>query len=390
MDKRRMLYISPFWPVKSGVSECSEILIWGLKKYFDITLFIDNYLIENREISKVFPIVHKSDMSERDFKKYDILIYNFGNNPEAHEYMYDVFLNHPGFIVLHDLSLYYLTIGYYQKKGMLYQKIYELEGADGITKVKESLNNAPGTDLLQQKDLASSLLLNNEILPLAKGIFVHSNYTKNQVIQLFPDSNVSVINLVNCVPAQVKKSNYDLRKQFNVKSNEFIVGSIGFIAPSKQCECCCHAIKKYNLMSSQKVHYIMIGEGNYIDHLLDDHIHKTGFLSNMDFFKAISECDFIFNLRYPYHGESSATLLQCMILKKFCIVTNIGWFGELPSDAVLKVSADIDSAELSSIIEKVICSPEDVQPIIERAYEYAANECSVETVALQIKNSIGE
>ena len=44
MMKPTMLYVSPFWPQRSGISEYSETLVWGLKEFFDIEENQDDFL----------------------------------------------------------------------------------------------------------------------------------------------------------------------------------------------------------------------------------------------------------------------------------------------------------------------------------------------------------
>jgi hypothetical protein len=171
--------VSPFWPKRSGISEYSEILIEGLNEFFDITLVIDDYKINSKKIKEKYNIItYKNDTV---LPNYDFVLYNFGNNPEYHSYMYDMIIKYPGHVILHDYVLYYLTVGYYSQKNKLFQKIYEMEGVHGMQIIKDSLKENQTNDLLQHKNIASYLPLNKEILGLAKGIFVHSLYTKNMI-----------------------------------------------------------------------------------------------------------------------------------------------------------------------------------------------------------------
>lgn len=378
MRKPKLLYISPLWPVHSGISEYSESLLKGLNEYFDITVLIDNYKVEHDELLEKFNICHKDKIL--DFSKYDYYLYNFGNNPDAHEYMYDLFLEYPGEIILHDLSLYYLTVEHYRQKGRLFEKIYEMEGTEGITIVKDTIKNGSKTDLLLYKELAAKLLLNDEIIGNATRIFVHSEYSKNKILEKFHDAEVHVIPLVNCMPHIKSWHKFNLRKKFNIREDEIIIGSAGFIAPSKQCELCCQAVLEYNQSHMRKIHYVMVGEGDYVDSYLNEYIHKTNRLDNEDFFSALSECDLIFNLRYPYNGESSATLLQCMMLKKRCVVTDIGWFSELDDGIVYKVPQNISYEELSVKIDEFL----EENEIQEKAYKYSSQQCSEKEVAKMI------
>jgi hypothetical protein len=124
----KLLYASPFAPGASGISDYSEVLVYGLKRYFDITLLIDDYRLTNKRLYKDFDVkVYKKN--PRVLNSFDFRIYNMGNNPQFHGYIYEAALASPGLIILHDVVLYYLTIGFYQNKGVLYSKIYEMVGA---------------------------------------------------------------------------------------------------------------------------------------------------------------------------------------------------------------------------------------------------------------------
>ena len=90
----------------------------------------------------------------------------------------------------------------------------------------------------------------------------------------------------------------------------------------------------------------------------------------------------ILNLRYPYGGESSATVLQAMAYGKPCVVTDIGWFSELPDDCVIKVSKDITSDELAEKLEEWVNS--DLNLIGERARKYIEEAFSPYQIARKI------
>lgn len=382
MTKPKILYASPFWPMKSGISEYSEALIWGLSAYFEITIIIDDYILENKKIKDEFKIIKYS--LNKVYDKYEFIIYNMGNNPFYHSYIYNMMQNNPGYVILHDFVLYYLTVGYYGRKNKLFQKIYELEGVNGIQIVKDSLFNEESQDLLQHKLISTKLPLNSEILKLSKGVFVHSYYTKKLIENENIKVPIYVIKLPQTLPEREKalSDKKYLNQKYNIPDNAFIIGSAGFIAPSKQNEIVCKAVKEYNNMHKEKIYYVMIGEGNYVDNLLDDYIIKTGFINNEDFINVINSCDLIFNLRYPYNGESSSTLIQCMDFGKLCVVTDVGWFGELPDDTVIKVPVDITVSYIVNLILKL--QEMDINAITINARKYVRTQCSVDIVAQNI------
>lgn len=379
-----MLYISPFWPKRSGISEYSETLIWGLEKLFDVSIVADGYYLENKQIRKHFYI--ESAIEKIDYDKYDILLYNFGNNPYFHDYMYEMLLNHPGYVILHDVSLYYLTVDFYRKKDTLFSKVYELEGVEGIIHVKESIKRNESRDLLDYKNLATKIYLNKEIFEKACGVIVHSDYAKKAVLDKVPDVSVYKIHFVRCNANSIgKKTNY-LRNRFSIGEDDFIFVSAGYITSSKQNHLCCKAIKQYNSKNKKKIYYIMIGEGDYVNEYLDEYIHKTDFVNTDEFFSALYDSNAILNLRYPYNGESSATLIQSMAMKKVCVVSDIGWFSELPDKSVKKVSPFINEFELSDEISEIVDGKYDF--CAEEAKKFVDNNCTPDIVSNEIKNIV--
>ena len=65
MAKPTMLYASPFPPKKSGISDYSVVLVKALSEFYDITLYSDNYIIEEDSL-KAFPVV-RHGYDEIDF-----------------------------------------------------------------------------------------------------------------------------------------------------------------------------------------------------------------------------------------------------------------------------------------------------------------------------------
>ena len=54
----------------------------------------------------------------------------------------------------------------------------------------------------------------------------------------------------------------------------------------------------------------------------------------------MAACDVLVNLRYPTMGETSGSAIRALSLGKPLIVSDVGWFAELPDDVALKVPVD--------------------------------------------------
>ena len=66
----------------------------------------------------------------------------------------------------------------------------------------------------------------------------------------------------------------------------------------------------------------------------------------------MAACDVLVNLRYPTMGETSGSVIRALSLGRPLIVSDVGWFSELPDDIVLKVPVDeFEVATLEAALE---------------------------------------
>lgn len=384
MKKPTMLYASPFWPMKSGISNYSSHLLQALKKYFTITLLTDGYELED-ERCKEFPVIRykKGEV----YKGQDVVLYNIGNQPDFHSYMLDAMEYNPGYVILHDFSLYYLTIGVAQRNDRVFSEIYQHTGIDGIQMVKDSLRKKPEWNLLLHKDLADKLPMNRGVLERTKGILVHSHYAEQSIRKMGVQTDICCVNHLmtdmpvgNISPANIKKMAKD---EWDVPEDAFVLVAAGFIGTTKQNVLTCKAVEIYNASHKDKIYYLMAGEGPDADPYLGTYCKKTGFLPDDLYTVAIRRADVIMNLRYPTNGETSGTMIQGMQLGKPCVTTAIGWFDELPDDAVIKLPPTITAEELAARFDR--WDIKSLEKLGARAKEYIRREYDPDKIARQMK-----
>jgi len=100
----------------------------------------------------------------------------------------------------------------------------------------------------------------------------------------------------------------------------------------------------------------------------------------------MSACDICFNLRYPTHGESSASLHRMLGLGKPVIVSGIGAFDEYPDDIVLKVR--YDQNEVEDIYQAICQLTKRKSELILRgecALKFANDHCDLQKNAVRYK-----
>lgn len=335
--KKSVLYASPFNPKKSGISDYSEVLIFLLAKRFEVFLFVDDYELENQDIFNQFPVIRKKELLSR-IDSFDYRIYNIGNNPWYHSYMYNFVKQYPGLIIMHDVCLYYLYVGVHQAKRDFFSSIYKHEGKTVFDEVKR-IEKRGGSFDLQAHKLAETFFLNKEVLTSNNKIMVHSDYAKHLIQETAPDVCIRKINMIPQINDQYtivdKKLLFD---KYGVPCDKMIVASFGYISDTKQnlqiAKCINELVKK----NGYDICYVMVGEGTTADAYLEDEIViKTGYTDLNEFNSFIEYADIVVNLRYPSRGETSAAMVRAMSLGKPSIVTDDAWFSEIPQECTLHV-----------------------------------------------------
>ena len=73
---------------------------------------------------------------------------------------------------------------------------------------------------------------------------------------------------------------------------------------------------------------------------LTDGVERLDYVPEERMWSLMAACDVLVNLRYPTMGETSGSVIRALSLGKPLLVSDVGWFSELPDDAVLKVPVD--------------------------------------------------
>jgi glycosyltransferase involved in cell wall biosynthesis len=387
----KIAYFSPLPPQKSGISEYSVYLLEALAEHAEIDVWIDGYTPSSLAILNQFKIIdyienpgHLAKLNE-----YDEVVYNIGNNPYYHSRIYDVFLNHNGIVILHDFVLYYLVTGYLlDTRRSPEMFLEELKLNHGEAGYNEGLEILRGDIHPLQYKHPEKWPLNKRLIDLAKGILVHSEYARNEVLKINPDANCKVIGQIGPDPGRIaltETRRNELREKYGIRQNEILLSSFGFVAPSKRIHQVIEALSKLN---SYPFKYLLVGEGDYVKNLvrkygMTDKVVFTGYTTIEEFDDLIALSDIVINLRFPYMGETSASLIRALLLGKASVVSDIGWFSELPDDAVCKIP--LDDSEVTALRHCLKTLMEN--PAFKKKLEHNALAYSMKALDRQIISS---
>lgn len=388
MTKFKLLYVSPFPPQKSGISDYSIILIYGLRERFKITLLTDDYKLTDERLYEDFEVL-RYGKQKIDFNQYDYIIYNIGNNPYFHSFIYELCLEHPGLVILHDCVLYYLIVGYYGGRNQVYSKIYEIGGSEALACIKNVVKHEK-RNLLDYKEIAAKLPLNRELAVSGNKIMVHSQYAY-QMIRTYTE-HVRQIPMIQQVAEDFRVIAKDvLFDKYKIPKGAFVISSFGAIAETKLNHVACQVIKRLAGLIDKPLCYVMVGEGNYADPYLDNTcVYKTGYVTMDEFDSMIVHSDIILNLRYPSMGETSAALIKILQMGKPCIINKGGWFSEIPNDCAIKLPVENIEQELETALKQYILDEDMRQEIANNARRYIEENYATEKIVKAIADFLDE
>lgn len=359
----RIAFFTPLNPIKSGISDYSELLLTVLRSRYDIDIYIDSsYTPDNPNITNNFNILSHT-MFESNKQKYDLCVYQMGNS-KYHSYMFDYILKYPGMTVLHDLILPFFIESICINKE---QQVFDTEkflnyvfinhGYYKYLQVSKRLN-----DRLPFDHYDFSLNFLKSVIDSSIKTIVHNEYSKR-----FVESNISFSN-VSLIRMGFPESQYQTNEKNNIKNNlninnQIIISAFGRITKTKRIDVLLLVLAKIvNEYNIKNILLILVGSvysdmKREIDYIiqreqLQDYIKITGFISNDDFNKYYSITDICINLRYPTSGETSATLINAFKFGLPVITSNISQYKEYPENCVWKV--DVDDNEIEILTEYLV------------------------------------
>lgn len=364
----KLAIVTPLPPQKTGIADYAADLIAGFRSTrFEIDLF-SNVEIEKFHHFRVFNI---EKIEPSVLNKYDLIIYQMGNNIHFHLYMLELIKRYRGIVHLHDMVLHHtfawITWGQNRTKNYfeIIEKWYGTEVKNLVNKMV-SLNKMPW-----DSEVVTEIPLFEELIQYADACIVHSEFVKEKIKTVFPELNVYKIDQLYKIDVQQKKnSNHDVVK----------FGVFGGVDPQKRVDWTLKVFgeikNKYNF---NNFHLTIVGDIDerckYMLKLpkkyhIDDMVEFMGRVSEDDFVNYFSNTDVLIALRYPTMGETSAVVMKAMQMGIPSIVNDIGWYHELPP-YVKKIAVSTVEEDLKSTIIELLENNQSLIDFINSAISFS-------------------
>jgi glycosyltransferase involved in cell wall biosynthesis len=325
----RVAYYSPMPPSRSGIADYSTLLLPALRERIDVVV---------AEPGKRAPVA-------------DIALYHIGNDPDAHGWIVDALRRRPGLVVLHEYVLHHLiagiTIGRGDGRGYLDAMERELGVAGRLLGLGVLDNLLP----LLWETLPERFPLSGVVLDRAQGLIVHSDYVGGQA------RRAGYRGRLWHVPHPAWPRD-DVVPATDVAGDP-LIGCFGFLNMNKRIPELLEAFAGLRRDRPGARLLLVGGAGERFDVQrrlerlgLDEGVTRLDYVPEERMWSLMAACDVLVNLRYPTMGETSGSVIRALSLGKALVVSDVGWFSELPDDAVLKVPVDeYETATIRAALE---------------------------------------
>jgi glycosyltransferase involved in cell wall biosynthesis len=382
--KPRVAFVAPMPPEKTGVADYAVRVLPALLPYFDIELVTAQPQVTLPDALRHLPC-RDSAWLRAHAADYDHIIYQFGNSP-FHSHMLGLLAEHPGVVVLHDFFL----------SGMLMHE--QVTGAmPGVW--HQALLHAHGYAALQlsmeqdgMEAARNAYPSNLQVLQQASHVIVHSDYACTLARQWYgphAGSDWSMAQLPRAVPAVHDRA--AARRALGIGDDVFLVCNFGFLAPTKHCQELLEAWLASTLHDDAQCQLVFVGDnhgGAYGQRITDtiaaagaqQRVRISGWTSDEDYLNYLQAADLGVQLRTISRGETSGTVLDCMIYRLPTIINANGAMAEFPHDAAWMLPDLFTQAELVDALETLRRDHERRRALGQAAFELMGVRNSPERV----------
>lgn len=380
----KLAYFSPLNPQRSGISDYSEELLPHLAAGAEIDLFVDGFTPTGaiaRERFQCFDYRAEPTLLA-SLGDYDAVVYHVGNDHRYHAGIYAVARAFPGVVVLHDFALQTFFLGLARERGEAILYLDELGACHGARAraEAESAFATGATPSFYAQPLAFPL--NCRLAREAEGVVVHSEWSRARLASIAPATPALRVGMPVPFDDLVITRDAGGRSPRRVE-----IASFGFVTEGKGLARVLRALAA--LKGDYDFHYTLVGQPDNFDaleavraHGLNEHVTVTGYLSLAEFKARIAAADIAINLRERTVGETSASVCRAMAAGLPVVISNVGWFAELPDDCVVKIDAgDAGDAQLRAYLVRLIEDEPLRRRIGENARRHALSEYAAEKTA---------
>jgi len=357
----KLAYYSPLTPEKSGIAAYSALLLPALRERIEVE------------------VVKRG--RRRGPRGTDTALYHVGNDPSAHGWIVDALRKRPGVVVLHDFVLHHLVAGVTLARGNRDAYLDLMEREHGVAGRLLAYGVMDKRIPALWESRAADFPLATYVLDHATALIVHSRYVRERA------RVAGYAGPIDLVPHPAWPAPGISAERV---ADGTVVGCFGVVNASKRIPELLRAIADVR-RGHADVTLLLVGPtapGFDLDRRLQrlgltrDGIVRESWVDERRLWALMAGSDVLVNLRHPTMGETSGTVIRGLSLGKPLVVSDVGWFSELPRDVALAIPPDDDEvATLTAALELLASQPEVRVAMGANAAELARREHGAGRVA---------
>jgi glycosyltransferase involved in cell wall biosynthesis len=346
-------------PSRSGIADYSALLLPALRERIDVVV---------AEPGRRAPAA-------------DVALYHVGNDPDAHGWVVDALFARPGVVVLHDFVLHHLiagiTIGRGDGRGYLAAMERELGVVGRLLGLGVLDNLLP----LLWETRPADYPLAGQVLDAASGLIVHSEHVGRGARASGYEGPLWRIPHPAWPRPQTRSESL---------AGEPLIGCFGHLNMNKRIP---HLLEAFARLrrAHPGARLLLAGaaaERFDLDRRLErlgltesDAIVRLDYVPEERMWSLMDACDVLVNLRHPTMGETSGSVIRGLVLGKPMVVSEVGWFAELPDGVALKVPVDQWETRTLEAALALLCEPAARASLGRAALQHVRREHDLDAVA---------
>ena len=357
----RVAWLSPMPPERSGIADYATLVLPAVRERIDVE------------------VVRRG--ARRPPRGVDLSVYHIGNDPEAHAWIVEALRRVPGLVVLHDFVLHHLvsgmTLGRRDARG--YLDALERDGGLVARLLGHAVIEKRIPPLWESR--AVDYPLAREVLDHATALVVHSRYVRDRARETGFRGPIHVVPHAAWEAPTIAPAG---------AVGDPLVAAFGNLNASKRIPQLLEAFARLR-RSRPGARLLLVGApspGFDLERRLQrlglsgEGVEVTGYVDEARLWALMAAADVHVSLRAPTMGETSGTAIRALSLGKPLVVSDVGWFAELPGEVALKVAVDEHEADVLAEALELLASRPDVRVAMgEAALALARSEHAVEHVA---------
>jgi len=350
----RVAYYSPLPPERSGIADYSALLLPALEQLVDVDVV---------RHGRTRPVAA------------DVALYHIGNDPDAHGWIVDALRRRPGVVVLHDFVLHHLVAGLTLGRKDSPAYLAAMERDSGVAGRLIAHGVLEGRVVPPWETRPDEFPLTREVLDVATGLIVHSHHVEDMVRDAGYGGPVWRIAHPAWPMDEVEPTKLDGRPVF---------GCFGHLNASKRLPQLVEGFERVRRRYPE-ARLLLVGPaspGFDATRLAVEGVDRIDYVPEDRLWSLMAACDACISLRWPTMGETSGSVVRALVLGRPLVVSDVGWFAELPDAVALKVPIDEREPDaLAESLELLAASETTRLAMSDAARDYVAREHDVHVVA---------